>query len=290
VPSGPTCRIAGFGEIADAYDVCLVDQWGVLHDGHMAQPEAVDVMQRLKAAGKQLVILSNSSRRVEATRRNMVRMEIDPCLFDGFVTSGEQVWQALSRRSDPFYAAFTAHCAVYQWVEDGVFLDGLDVERVDSIDAAELILLNGTRRDRPLQTEAIISRGVERGLPLVCTNSDLVVITPAGELVECPGAIARRYAALGGVVRWYGKPTPGAYRLALQSIDPGARVVAIGDSLYHDIGGAQAAGIDSLFISDGIHRPDLCEGGDGTHTCESLERVYRQHNVAPTYCSRRLVW
>ena len=58
-----TKAIAGFGGITDAYDTYLVDQWGVLHDGHTAHAAAVDVMHRLKDAGKKLIILSNSSRR-----------------------------------------------------------------------------------------------------------------------------------------------------------------------------------------------------------------------------------
>ncbi|MEL0110544.1 MAG: hypothetical protein VW835_02320, partial [Rickettsiales bacterium] len=57
--------IIGLGAIADAYDAFLVDQWGVLHDGHTAYGPAVNVIQRLKEAGKTLIGLSNSSRRTQ---------------------------------------------------------------------------------------------------------------------------------------------------------------------------------------------------------------------------------
>lgn len=282
--------LAGFGDVADDYDVFLVDQWGVLHNGHTAHRDAVDVMHRLKEMGKTLIILSNSSRRAETTRQNMRRMEIDPHLFDGFVTSGEEVWRALQSRDDEFYAEIGTRCVVFQWGKDEFFFDGLDLQPVDSIEDAEFILLNGTERDKFPEYEAILRRGVVRGIPLICANGDFVSITPEGELVQCPGVVARRYEALGGFVRWHGKPTPGTYRMALDGIEADARVIGIGDSLHHDIGGATGAGIDSLFISDGIHRPELAETDSGSHSAESLSKLYEQYACAPTYVSRWLSW
>ena len=286
-----TRAIAGFGEIADAYDTYLVDQWGVLHDGHTAYAPAVDVMHRLKDAGKKLIILSNSSRRADTTRGNMTRMAINPDLFDGFATSGEEVWQAFRLRADPFYADLGTRCIVFQWGKDEHFFEGLDLEPVESIEEAEFILLNGTERDRFPEYEAILRRGVERGLPMVCSNGDFVSITPEGELVQCPGVVARRYEALGGYVRWHGKPTLGAYQMALgdEAADP-RRILAIGDSLHHDIAGASSAGFDSLFITDGIHRPELDLQADGAHTPESLAKLYEQYAAIPTYVARYLVW
>lgn len=50
-----------------------------------------------------------------------------------------------------------------------------------------------------------------------------------------------------------GKPDPIIYdacAAALGGIQP-SEILAVGDSLEHDIAGASAAGIDSLFISSG---------------------------------------
>jgi HAD superfamily hydrolase (TIGR01459 family) len=286
-----TTAIAGFGKLADAYDIYLVDQWGVLHDGHTAHAPAIDVMHRLKEDGKKLIILSNSSRRADTTRENMIRMAIDPDLFDGFATSGEEVWQAFRRRDNPFYASLGTRCIVFQWGHDEHFFEGLDLKPVESIEEAEFILLNGTERDRFPTYEAILRRGVERGLPMVCSNGDFVSITPEGELVQCPGIIARRYETLGGSVRWHGKPTPGAYQMALgdEPSNP-KRILAIGDSLHHDIAGADTAGFDALFITDGIHRPELDLQVNGAHTAESLAKLYEQYGATPTYVARHLVW
>lgn len=45
----------------------LLDQFGVLHDGERAYPAAVDAVERWAARGVRVYILSNSSRRANAT-------------------------------------------------------------------------------------------------------------------------------------------------------------------------------------------------------------------------------
>ena len=276
--------ISGLREVANDYAVYLVDQWGVLHDGHTAHDAAIEVMQRLNDDGKKLIILSNSSRRASTTRGNLIRMEINPDLFDTFATSGEEVWRAFQARNDKFYVGLGRKCVVMQWGKDEQFFEGLDLEPVDTIEEAEFILLNGTERDRFPEYDALLRNAAERTLPLVCSNGDFVSITPDGELVQCPGVVARRYAALGGPGRWHGKPTEGTYRLALDGVAADARILAIGDSLYHDIGGAAANGVSSLFITSGIHRPEL------EAAPEALESLYAQYGATPTYVLRDLVW
>ena len=276
--------ISGLREVANDYDVYLVDQWGVLHDGHTAHDAAIEVMRRLKDDGKKLIILSNSSRRASTTRGNLIRMEINPDLFDSFATSGEEVWRAFQARNDKFYGGLGRKCVVLQWGKDEQFFEDLDLEPVDTIEEAEFILLNGTEKDRFPEYDALLRNAAERNLPLICSNGDFVSITPDGELVQCPGVVAQRYEALGGQVRWHGKPTEGAYRMALDGVAADARILAIGDSLYHDIGGAAANGFSSLFITSGIHRPEL------EAAPEALESLYAQYGATPTYVLRDLVW
>ena len=86
-----------------------------------------------------------------------------------------------------------------------------------------------------------------------------------------PGTLARHYASRGSQVVLMGKPAPAIYSAALELLQlPPGEVVAVGDSLEHDIGGAQAAGVDALFVLGGIHREDVqlaarqaAEGGPG---------------------------
>jgi ribonucleotide monophosphatase NagD (HAD superfamily) len=93
---------------------------------------------------------------------------------------------------------------------------------------------------------------------MVCANPDLVVIHE-GRAAICAGALAQRYEALGGRVRWHGKPYPSVYRtcFAALGISERRRILAVGDSLRTDIAGAAAAGIDSVLVTGGIHGEEL---------------------------------
>jgi ribonucleotide monophosphatase NagD (HAD superfamily) len=62
--------------------------------------------------------------------------------------------------------------------------------------------------------------------------------------------------------------------------------LAIGDSLYHDIGGANNAGIDSLFISSGIHADDLGDVADPAAVSALCDREGQR----PTYMMTALRW
>ncbi len=100
-----------------------------------------------------------------------------------------------------------------------------------------------------------------RGLTLLCANPDIVV-QRGGKLVYCAGAIARAYEKMGGPVIYYGKPYRPIYDTTLAAARKAAkrdiaRPLAIGDGLETDIKGANGAGLDSLFIADGIHGEDI---------------------------------
>ena len=81
----------------------------------------------------------------------------------------------------------------------------------------------------------------------------------------CAGAIAARYQAQGGDVRWHGKPNASVYEpcFELLGIADKSRILGIGDSFATDIKGANTAGLDALLVTRGIHGDDLI-GDDGT--------------------------
>ena len=110
--------------------------------------------------------------------------------------------------------------------------------------------------------------------PMVLANPDIVTVD-AEMLAPMPGFIAREYRKFGGEVFVMGKPDPIIYRAALEKLQlRPSEVLMIGDSLEHDIGGAMAAGVDSLFVTGGIHRQDVFERG--------IDRVLADHGARPT--------
>ena len=232
----------------------------MLHDGTQPYPGALDCLERLRAAGKTLVVLSNSGRSGEENARFIVRMGIERGLFGEVVSAGDDARDAILNCADPFYRALGRRCLVLAREHDGHLVDGLGLEVVTNVEEAEFLFALSI--DAPRQSvrgwEPVLIRAAARGLPMVCGNPDLAQVTPVGMLLEATGLLAVRYAELGGAVRAHGKPSPRIYEACLRRLTcPRERIVAIGDSLPHDVLGANRAGLSSILIAGGVHREAL---------------------------------
>jgi len=276
--------LSGLSDIADRYDFFLVDQWGVLHDGETPYPGAVETLRRLRGLGQPVVILSNSARRVRIGIEKMDAMGIPRDLYDRLITSGELAWQALRDRSDPFHASLGRRCLLVTWGDDrGLLSGGIDLEPVGDVADADFILMAGTNRESLDHYEPMLRAALERNLPMVCANPDFVSVTPEGELVICPGAVARRYEEIGGTVRWHGKPDVAVYETCRALYPLARRPLGIGDSLHHDIAGAAAAGIESLFVAGGIHAAALGIERGEVPSDARLQTLFEETGQRPDY-------
>ena len=282
--------IDGIGGIADAHDLFLLDQWGVLHDGETALPAAVDAMRRLRRAGKGIILISNSSKRSPHSVKNLERMGIERALYDEVVTSGELAWREMRAAEDPFFRGLGARCYMFTWGGDASFIEGLPYRAVDTVDEADFLLLSGTSGATISIYEEALQAGLRRGLPMVCLNRDFFSVDPTGRLVECSGRVAARYEALGGSVRYYGKPGREIYDACLALARSADRPLAIGDSLHHDVAGGNAAGVDTVFVAGGIHFFDLGIRPGETPAPDAVSALCREQGVWPDYVMAKLAW
>ncbi len=252
--------ILGVSALAPRYDGFILDLWGVIHDGVAPIPGAVDCLRSLIDAGKRIALLSNAPRRAGDVARRISQIGVPEASYHHVMSSGEEAWQYLQRRSDPFYATLGRRCLHICSDRDLEIRDGLALEFVDSAEGAEFILNTGPAGwDDTIEDYApLLRRCLARCLPMVCANPDLVVMHGA-KLALCAGALAQWYEQGGGYVRWHGKPYRSVYDtcLALLGIADRSRILAVGDSLRTDIAGAAAAGLDSLFIVGGIHAEEF---------------------------------
>lgn len=285
-----TAPIAGLAEIADQYELFLVDQWGVLHDGETPCPGAIAGLEGLRELAKPVVLLSNSARRTTVGIANLDRIGVDRSLYSHLVTSGEETWACLRARKEPFYAALGRRCFMFTWAGDRGLSEGQDLVRAEGIADADFILAAGTSGKPVSDYEDTLQAAVARDLPMVCANSDFTSIAPDGTMAVCPGSIARRYEELGGRVRWHGKPDRSVYQTCLALYPAARRIIGIGDSLYHDIGGAARAGIDSLFVAGGIHMPTLGIAWGEAPDPERLAALLEETGQSPDYVIPTLRW
>jgi HAD superfamily hydrolase (TIGR01459 family) len=203
--------------------------------------------------------------------------------YDDVMTSGEETWRHLVRRDDPWYAALGERCYMIGPFRDNGMLAGVKAVRVPTIDEAEFILNTGADYgDTVDKYETLLQRALERRLPMICANPDLEVIMH-GRREICAGALAARYEALGGAVRYHGKPHPSVYGACFEILGglPRARICAVGDSLRTDIAGAAAAGIDSILVTGGIHAEALGVSPGEPATLERVNALCRSVGVQP---------
>src|SRR5437764_113476 len=71
-----TRRISGVRELADDYDAFLVDSYGVLHDGKALYAGSADCLERLRAHGRSVVVITNTPRRASVVSREIEKVGI----------------------------------------------------------------------------------------------------------------------------------------------------------------------------------------------------------------------
>ena len=165
-------------------------------------------------------------------------------------------------------------------------VQGLDIVRTD-IGEAEVALAIGLVDDMtetPADYTARLEAMKARGLTMLCANPDLVV--HRGEkLVYCAGSLAQAYEGMGGDVIYYGKPHLPVYAAALAAAGHPKRPLAVGDGLYTDIRGANAAKLDVLFIADGVHGEDI-----QPYTDIHLSNLFARFGAHAATVTRTLKW
>ena len=281
--------IAGLSAVADRYDGFVLDLWGVIHDGVEAYPGVAETLASLRAAGKRSILLSNAPRRGAALTEQMTRMGLPRHLYDEVLSSGEAVHLELAERRDPFYAALGRKLYHLGPERDRNVYEGLNYAAV-GLDEADFVLNTGPV-DLTETVESylpVLEQALARRLPMICANPDHVVIRQ-GARITCAGAIAARYADMGGEVSQRGKPDPAIYATALRMLGC-RRVCAVGDALHTDIKGANAAGLDSVLVTGGIHAEELGITWGEVPDPVRLDELVRFHGETPTAAMAKFDW
>lgn len=260
----------------------MCDVWGVLHNGHEAQPAAAHALARFRKERGRVVLLSNAPRPKRDLEEQFRRYGVPTDCYDAIVTSGIATRLDLAERSKARQLNMF-HLGPER--DRGIF-EGLDIALV-GIDAAEIVLDSGLfddDRETPEDYRDRLAAMRARDLLMLCANPDWVV-QRGGKLIWCAGALADHYEKLGGRVIYYGKPMRPIYDLVRASAPGSRRMLAIGDGLRTDIKGANAAGLDALFIADGVHGEDI-----GAFTPEGIADLFAKAGVEARAAMKALVW
>lgn len=293
-------------EIVDLYDGFILDQFGVLHNGSHGLEGAPECVKELHKKGKKLIILSNSSSPSDACMAKLPKLGYDPQLFVGAVTSGEETTKYVKER----YAGKKAIYFTWTTKQQTTQMDFLkrcgNIQVTEDPEDADFFLLHGVgcmrgpgndaecketdlgeymeTGDMSSVIDTILKKCIEAKLPMVCANQDFIMIRPDNSKAHMPGKIADRYQELGGSCVSFGKPHAAQFEACVRNLDlPKSKVVHVGDSLHHDIAGANTTGIASMLVCGGIHREELQSDLGVLPAKEKLDEIFAKHGQIPTH-------
>jgi HAD superfamily hydrolase (TIGR01450 family) len=298
---------SSFEEIADRYDGFILDQFGVMHDGSMGLDGAPECISALAAQGKKMVILSNTSAGSDATMAKLPKLGFDQkSIAGGAVTSGEEASEYLSSHKGgkmmwitwmtkakvPPPLDFVRRCGS-QWTlttnadeADILVVQGSEVLRGPGPDGqAEEISLGSFSQTGDMSIiDSILKKCKARNIPMVCANPDFIVILPDGNTGHMPGKMAKSYEEMGGECTYFGKPHKAHFEACIRQLGlPRDKVAHVGDSLHHDVAGANASNIDSVFVTGGVHREDLGTDLGSVPDRTSLDELFAAEGQTPTH-------
>ena len=260
-------------EVFKSYDTFVIDLWGVMHNGVVLNSKAVEAVEHLKNNSKKIVFLSNAPRPSSKVINFLLKMNLDKKYLLNVMTSGEAAIDAINQNKFGktfFHLGPPRDTSLFEKQKN----NKTEIEKCDFILCTGLF---DNHEDDLSYYKNFLKEHISK--KLICTNPDLTV--HRGNIEElCAGSVAKVFEELGGKGIYYGKPYKEVYS---KCFDKGEKVLAIGDNLRTDIKGANNLNIDSIFITEGVHRQEI---GDST----KLDALLTKYKVKTNFFQKELTW
>ena len=243
----------------------LLDLSGVIYGQEEAVPGAAEALERFRAAGIPIRLVTNTTMRPRRTileRLEGLGIGADP---DELLTPATL---AASRCAEAGYES-VALIVLDELRED---LEGLQ-ERGDSVDAVIVGDL-GERWDYDVLNRAF--RQLMGGAALIALQRNRYWETAGGLSLDAGPFVAALEYATGQEAEVVGKPSPAFFEIALGELGvPAERAAMVGDDVDADVGGAADAGLVGILVRTGKYREDLVKesGIEPTATVDSIADV-----------------
>lgn len=249
-PPGESLYADSLEDIADRFDVFLLDAFGVLNIGEEPIPQVSGRIERLRDAGKRVMVLTNAAGRPKYTLVEKYRRLGYDFAAEDIVSSRATLIEALASEPDRHWGVMIA---------DSAELDDLAKfkttrlgEEPEPYRAVDGILLLGSADWTEARQRMLENAIAERPRPVWVGNPDIVAPREDGFSAE-PGCFAHRLADRTQIEpKFFGKPFRNIFDLAFgqlgDAVEP-SRTLMVGDSLHTDVLGAQAIGVATALVS-----------------------------------------
>ena len=268
-----TKKLEHLSRIFNQYDAFIIDLWGVMHDGIRLNVSAINAVRKLSENGKKVIFLSNAPRPAKKVVEFLKKLNMEERLLKNVLTSGEVAMNSFKKNKfgEKFY-----HLGPQR--DDSLFLE--IKKNKTSIEKCDFILCTGLFDEEEDNLEfykKLLKNFINK--KFVCTNPDLTVHRGRDE-EYCAGKIAEVFENLGGKVIYFGKPHQEVYHSCLKEDQ---KTLVIGDNLNTDIKGANNMNLDSIFITNGVHKSEI-------NNDELLEKLFKDYKVSAKYFQKELTW
>ena len=269
-------HVESLADVSGAYDVFLLDAFGVLNVGTTAIPGARDRVDSLKGDGKRVLVVSNAASMSPDELLEKFRRLGFSFVSDDIVTSRATLAAAMSCKAERHWGVMAGDHALFEDLGDvsyRVLAD--DPSAFREVEGFLLIASGSWTEGRQAMLEEALR---ERSRPVLVANPDIVAPHEGGFSAE-PGHFAHRLADRTRVApEFFGKPFHNIFDLAFERLGAvdRSRILMVGDSLHTDILGAQCAGIDSALMA----RFGLFAGNDA-------ERAVALTGIVPDFIVER---
>lgn len=243
-------KVETLEELADEFDVFLLDAFGVLNIGEAAIPGSPERVKTLKASGKRVLVVSNAAGHPHAAlMEKYTRLGYD-FAPEEVITSRAALLAGLNGHGGLHWGLMATRSTGLRDLEE-LTLTYLEEDPTPygTVDGFLLIGSAAWTETRQALLEAALAA---RPRPVLVGNPDIVAPRENGFSTE-PGHFAHRLAdRTGAVPEFFGKPFANIFDLAFRRLGPvdKSRVLMVGDSLHTDILGARNAGVRSALISE----------------------------------------
>lgn len=245
-----TEEIADLSALIGRVDVFVLDAFGVLNVGDTPIPGARERVAAFRAAGKRVLVLSNSATYPKArTVEKLNRIGFDFCR-DEVISSRDALVYALAQENpDLLWGVAAARGSEFGELARRTLAladDPADYDRADGF-----VLLSSAEWTEARQD--LLCRALDqRSRRLIVGNPDLVAPREGGLSPE-PGLYAHdAQDRTGTTAEFHGKPFPGIYALARARLGgttaEGLRMAMVGDTLHTDVLGGASQGWTTVLV------------------------------------------
>jgi glycerol-1-phosphatase len=233
--------------LARRYDQFILDLDGCVWVGEEPTPRAVEAIEELRDAGKDVAYATNDPR--SATEDYVARLwkiGVRASVRD-VVTVGGAVQHLLSETRSGRTAFVVGTDALRKHVTDA----GLRVlNGTDLASRAEVVVVGGTE-DLVYDDLRFAALAVRRGADFLATARDPTYPQSDGLWPGTGAILAAVEVASGRKAETVGKPEPQLLLTALDRLGEGRRTLVVGDRVDTDLGAAAAAELDAALVLTG---------------------------------------